>query len=102
MSDEKIFAEGFVFKQNPNAPDFVVGRLSVKVDEAIQFLKSHEKGGWVNLQIKKARSGSTYVELDTFDPKSKGQGSAPARQQTPAAQQAAPPPTAEGDDDLPF
>ena len=38
MTDEKIFADGFSFKRNENAPDFVVGRLSIKVDEAIAFV----------------------------------------------------------------
>ena len=67
--EEKIFANGFSFKRNENAPDFVVGRLSLKVDDAIAFMKEHEKNGWVNLNIKTARSGNPYVELDTYEPK---------------------------------
>ena len=59
--DEKIFAEGFSFKRNENAPDFVVGRLSLKTDEAIAFVKQHSKNGWINLNIKKARSGNHYI-----------------------------------------
>lgn len=69
MKDEKIFADGFSFKRSENAPDFVVGRLSMKVDEAIAFMKQHEKRGWINLNIKTARSGNAYVELDTYEPK---------------------------------
>ena len=76
--EEKIFADGFSFKRNENAPDFVVGRLSIKVDDAIGFLKENEKRGWVNLSIKTARSGNHYLELDTFEPKSK-QEPAPAK-----------------------
>jgi len=67
--DEKIFADGFSFKRNENAPDFVVGRLSMKVDDAIAFMREHDKKGWINLSIKTARSGNHYVELDTFEPK---------------------------------
>lgn len=67
--DEKIFADGFLFKRNEKAPDFVVGRLSMKVEEAIAFIKNNEKNGWVNLGIKQARSGNYYVELDTFEAK---------------------------------
>ena len=67
--DEKIFADGFSFKRSENAPDFVVGRMSMKCDEAVAFIRQHEKNGWVNLNIKTARSGNYYVELDTFDPK---------------------------------
>ncbi|MFN9959646.1 MAG: hypothetical protein ACK55I_41705 [bacterium] len=69
MTEEKIFAEGFSFKRSENAPEFVVGRLSLKVDEAIAFIKKYEKGGWVNLNVKTARSGNIYVELDTYEPK---------------------------------
>ena len=50
-NEEKIFADGFSFKKRDNAPDFVVGRVSVKVDDAIAFMKKHHKGGWVNLNI---------------------------------------------------
>lgn len=74
MSDqEKIFADGFIFKRNEKAPDFVIGSISVKVDEAITFLKNNEKKGWVNLQIKRGRSGNPYIELDTFEPKGKSE-----------------------------
>lgn len=66
---EKVFADGFRFERRDNAPEFVVGRMSIKVDEAITFLKSNEKRGWVNLNILTGRSGNPYVELDTFEPK---------------------------------
>jgi len=71
QDQEKVFADGFVFKRNEKAPDFVVGRLSIKVDDATAFIKQHEKGGWVNLNVKTARTGNFYIELDTFDPSQK-------------------------------
>ena len=67
MAEEKIFADGFVFKRNEKAPDFVVGRISIKVDEAVAFIKQHQKNGWVNLGVKTARSGNYYIDLDTFE-----------------------------------
>jgi hypothetical protein len=69
--NETIFADGFVFKRNEKAPDFVVGRLSIKVDEAVAFIREHNKNGWANLNIKQARSGNYYIELDTFEPSAK-------------------------------
>jgi len=66
--DEKIFADGFSFKRSEKAPDFVVGRLSMKSDDAVAFIQKHTKGGWVNLNIKTAKSGNYYVELDTYEP----------------------------------
>jgi hypothetical protein len=74
MAEDKIFADGFSFKRQENAPDFVVGRLSMKVEEAIAFMKQHAKAGWINVNIKTARSGNHYLELDTYEPKKDGFG----------------------------
>jgi|TARA_R110000868_G_scaffold75301_6_gene217342 hypothetical protein len=97
MADEKIFADGFSFKRRENAPDFVVGRQSIKVDEAIVFLKQHAKGGWVNLDIKQAKGGNYYCELDTWE--AKPQISSATMVGTPKA---APAVAEEPTDDLPF
>ncbi len=90
MAEEKVFADGFSFKRNDNAPEFVVGKQSIKVDEAIAFLKANAKNGWVNLDIKRAKGGNYYCELDTWVAKPKAE---------PAAAVAAD--TASGED-LPF
>ena len=74
--DEKIFANGFSFKRRENAPEFVVGRLSLKVDDAMAFVKDYMKDGWINLNINQARSGNYYVELDTHTPDNKEEGKA--------------------------
>lgn len=80
---EKIFADGFIFKRNEKAPDFVVGGISIKVEDAVAFLKKHDKNGWVNLQIKNSQGGKTYMELDTFEPKQQqGQPQPPAQEET--------------------
>ncbi len=95
---EKIFAEGIIFKRNENAPDFVIGSMSVKIEEAVPFLQANAKNGWTNLQVKKSQNGKFYIELDTFEPKAQG-----GQQKAPA--QAAPAQPAideEGKDDLPF
>ena len=65
---EKIFADGFSFKTRKEQPEWVVGRLSIKLEDAIPFLKQNDNKGWVNLNIHIARSGNPYVELDTFKP----------------------------------
>lgn len=96
MEQEKIFADGFIFKRRDTAPEFVIGNLSVKVDEAITFLKNNQKNNWVNLSIKKARSGNTYIELDTFEPTQKGE------QKTAQPKKEAAKETKEDNPDLPF
>ena len=83
---EKIFAKGFNFKRRENAPDFVVGSLSIKVSDAISFIEEYKKNEWVNLDIKKSSKGSFYLELDTYVP-------------TPSAEQSN---NSAKNDDLPF
>lgn len=95
MADDKVFANGFIFKRNEKAPDFVVGGLSIKIDDAVAFMREHDKGGWINLSVKQARSGNYYIELDTFEPKKTGSGSTQTGQGSTQA-----PPAEE--DDLPF
>ena len=73
MSNETIFADGFIFKRKENAPEFVVGSQSIKVEEAIAFLQANQKNGWVNLDIKQSKGGKYYCQLDTWQPKSKGE-----------------------------
>lgn len=66
MDNQKTFAEGINFKRNENAPDFVVGKLTIKADAAIQFIQKYSKDNWMNLDIKQAKSGKYYIELDTY------------------------------------
>lgn len=86
MAQEKIFADGFILKRRENAPAFVVGSLSVKVEEALPFLTSNQKNGWVNLNLMVSAGGKYYVELDTFVPKKQEdnvQPSAPSNEVVP-------------------
>lgn len=69
MAQEKIFADGFILKRREKAPDFVLGSLSIKLEEALPFLNSNQKNGWVNLNLMLSNTGKYYVELDTFVPK---------------------------------
>ena len=68
---EKVFADGFIFKRpKEGAPDFVKGTLSIKADEATEFIKKYrKKDGWLNLTLKKSREGKLYLDLDQWEPK---------------------------------
>lgn len=64
---EKVFVDGMIFKaKSPNAPEFIKGSLSVKVEEFPIFLKKHNNKGWVNIDIKQSQGGKFYLELNTF------------------------------------
>lgn len=83
MSKDKVFADGFLFKRRENAPDFVIGNISVKVDEAVTFLKTNQKNGWVNLNVLNSQAGKPYIELDQFVPKKQVNGVDRAPNQAP-------------------
>jgi hypothetical protein len=99
QQEEKIFADGFSFKRSENAPDFVIGRLSLKVEDAIAFIREHDKRGWINLNIKTARSGNHYVELDTYEPKTDGKLAQTKGDLKPTKKKAV---VKDDDEDLPF
>jgi len=66
---ESIFASGIMFKlPRENAPDYVKGSLSVKLDDFVAWAKNNAENGWVNLDLKVGKSGKPYVELNTWKP----------------------------------
>jgi hypothetical protein len=65
---DPIFPDGFILKRRESAPDWVIGSLSIKVDEAIQFLTTHQSNGWVNIEMKTSKEGKPYCQLDTWKP----------------------------------
>lgn len=80
-TDDKIFADGMSFNRKEsdyliplNASDkqFVLGRISVKADDFIAWLKANTNdAGWCNINIKKSKGGNFYCEKDTWEPKPK-------------------------------
>ena len=67
MSD-KVFAKGIYVKPpKENSPDFVKFSMSIKRNEAMGWLQS-QSDEWVNLQVKEAKSGKWYCEVDTWKP----------------------------------
>jgi hypothetical protein len=83
MSDDKIFADGMLFKRRDNAPEWVVGSISIKVDDFVKFCKDNEDKGWVNLEVKVGKSGKPYVELDTWKPEKKDEATPQAEEDSP-------------------
>ena len=76
---EKVFADGFLVKRNDSAPEFVLASVSLKVDEAIGFIKANANNGWVNIDLKRDQSGKCYAELNTWKPKTQGEGNSTSK-----------------------
>jgi hypothetical protein len=64
---EKQFVNGMLVKRGDNAPDFVLANLSINREELIAWLEAQE-GKWVNVVLKRAKSGKCYAEVDTWKP----------------------------------
>ena len=86
MSDN-IYPKGFFIKPaHEKAPDFVRGRVSVKIEDFNNFLKEHgNSDGWCNFQLLNGDKG-LYLKLDTWQPEKQTQA----------------PSESKDDDDLPF
>lgn len=70
---EKIFIDGMYYKlPTQNAPAFVNGSLEFDVQKFTQFLNDHQNvGGFVKVDLKTAKSGKGYAELNTWKPTDK-------------------------------
>jgi len=71
---EKVFAKGFFFERpHQNAPDFVRGKMSVKVSEAVEWLEANKSDrGYVNMDLLLAKDGEKlYFTLNDFKPQPK-------------------------------
>ena len=73
MSDEKIFVDGLYFnRKHPNAPDFVLGSLSIQPKQLIEWMRKHHESvndkGYFRLDVNESRQGKTYVALSTWKP----------------------------------
>jgi len=104
---DKVFTDGMIIKwlgpndpnRRQNAPDFILGQISFKVDDIVKCLQANNNNGWVNVDIKRSQGGKVYSEVDTWKPK--GQQDNQAGYQ-PQNQQAPPPPQFNPADDIPF
>ncbi len=69
MAEDKIMADGMFFKEkHQNAPDFVIGGLSIKIDQFSKFVKDNKDGEYLNFQVLKSKQGKPYIVLDTWKP----------------------------------
>ena len=94
MSNNEIeFVNGLYFQEpSENAPQFVKGKLSIHRDKLLQWLNqtgATNNQGYINCDIKVARSGKPYIAVDNWKPtQGQQQPHTPQQQpQTPTAPQ---------------
>jgi hypothetical protein len=98
-NQDSALVSGFYPKvRHPNAPDFVIAKASVNLQQFAEWVKTYKAANpteeWLNIDMKLSRAGKGYASVDTWkpDPAMQGQSAAPA--QAPAM--------ASVDEDLPF
>lgn len=86
MSDKK-FIDGLLVKApRDGAPDYVVGKLSMKREALIGWLQQQD-GEWINADINVAQNGNWYAQVDDWKPDRQRGGAGPQqRPQSPAQQ----------------
>lgn len=68
---DKEFVNGLLVKApRDGAPDFVKCHISIKRKELGNWLRERDDE-WVNLDVKVAKTGKWYVEVNTWKPKKK-------------------------------
>lgn len=71
---DKIYAKGIYYNpKRDNAPDFVLGSISIKIDDLKELEKQiieHENNGYCRFQILQGKE-KPYVVVDTYKPKEK-------------------------------
>lgn len=67
MADNK-FANGIYLKTpHENAPEFVKRKVSIKVDDFVNYLQENvNEAGYVNFDLKEAPTGHWYMQLDDW------------------------------------
>jgi len=76
MSDDTVFVDGLkFFEKHHEAPDFVMGSISLEPKKLIEWMRANHKamnaGGYIRVSVLMSRSGKPYCKLDTYEPKPK-------------------------------
>ena len=72
--------------KHQNAPDFVIGKLSINVQQFREWmqgwLKENPGEEWINIDMKTSKAGKGYAAIDDWKPEK--QDTPPARAEAPA------------------
>lgn len=96
MNDTNMIGGFYPKQKHPNAPDFVIAKLNINVDQFRDWMKGYLAANpseeWISVDMKVSKNGKGYAVVDDWKPQ---QNTPPAA--APAAQQ-----DDFGDKDIPF
>ncbi len=69
--NDKQFSEGLYF--NESDKDFIEMRIGLNKKQLIAWMKKEigNPNEWINVDVKKAKNGKLYGEINTYNPKDK-------------------------------
>ena len=77
MTESKL-VNGLIWKDpHQNAPEFIKGKISIKVNDFMEYISQHQSNGWLNIELKQSRQGKMYFELDEWKPTQNSTGTLP-------------------------
>lgn len=73
MAELKYVAGLYFNKKHEKAPSFVLGTISIKPKEFMEWLRQNpaDDKGYVRLKVNESRDGKPYVALDDWKPTAK-------------------------------
>lgn len=58
--------------KHANAPDFVIGKLSINIPQFREWMQAHIKANpgeeWINIDLKVSKAGKGYASIDDWKP----------------------------------
>lgn len=106
MSESELINGLYPKPKHPNAPDFVIGKLSINVAQFREWMKGYLAANpgakWITIDMKESKNGKGYAVIDNWKPTRQGDptymppANEPPPVSAPAQQQDF------TDDDIPF
>lgn len=67
--EEKFIKGLFLDVPHEKAPEWVKGKVSIKVPDFIAWLEKHQNNaGYVNIDLKESKAGKLYFQLNDWKP----------------------------------
>ena len=74
---DPVFLNSAVVRPLPeNCPDWVIAKIGINVETMLEEIdaltkEGHISNGWLNIEIKRAKNGKQYIDVNTWKPKAK-------------------------------
>ena len=75
MSESELIGGIYPKERRDDAPDFVIGKFSIRIDQFRDWMKDHLAANpdeeWINVDMNMSKGGKPYAVLNTWKPEQK-------------------------------